>query len=226
MFRTIIKYLRAVREPANTYTHLAGVLLSIPALVLLIHKSVSVGQATHIVAFSIFGTSMLLLYLASTLYHMLPVSTKTISILRRIDHMMIYVLIAGTYTPITLIVLQGLTGWIFFSLVWGIALAGIIFKCVWMHAPKWISLVLYLSMGWMAIFFLPMAWDNLKGNGMWLIITGGVMYSVGAILYAAKWPNPSKEYFNFHAIWHLFVLAGSFCFFWLMYDYVIYLNAG
>jgi len=211
-----------VREPANAYTHLAGALLSVLALVLLIHKSVLHGQPTHIVAFSIFGSSMILLYLASTLYHLLPVSEKGLRILRRIDHIMIYVLIAGTYTPITLIVLEGFLGWALFTAVWAVAVMGVIFKLVWFNAPKWVSLVLYLAMGWMALIAFPALWQVFSFSAVAWILMGGLAYTLGAIIYGIKWPNPSPKHFNFHAIWHIMVMVGSFCFFWLMYQYVIY----
>ncbi|MDG5767015.1 hemolysin III family protein [Balneolales bacterium ANBcel1] len=212
-----------VREPANAYTHLAAVLLSIPALVLLIHRALLYGQPTHVVAFTIFGSSMTLLYLASTLYHMLPLSEKGIKLLRRIDHIMIYVLIAGTYTPITLIALDGFTGWALFVTIWSLAVFGIFFKLLWFHAPKWVSLVIYLGMGWLAIFFLPSLWKDFPPQALAWIIAGGVIYSVGALLYGLKWPNPSPKYFNFHAIWHIMVMAASFCFFWVMYQYVVFI---
>lgn len=218
----IISIISKVREPANAYTHLAGVLLSIPALVMLLHKALMYGQSTHVVAFSIFGTSMVLLYLASTLYHMLPLSEKGIKLLRQLDHVMIYILIAGTYTPISLIVLDGIAGWTLFAVIWSLALLGILFKLLWFHAPSWISLVLYLVMGWAVIAVLPVLWKNfpLKAN-VW-ILAGGLAYTVGAVFYALRWPNPSPNYFNFHAIWHIMVMGGSFCFFWLMYQYVVF----
>ncbi len=221
MKRTL-SILSRVREPANAYTHLAGALLSVIGLVLLIHRSVQHGQPTHVVAFSIFGISMVLLYLASTLYHMLPVSEKGIHTLRRIDHIMIYILIAGTYTPITLIVLEGFIGWALFTAVWTIAVVGVIFKLAWFNAPKWISLVLYLAMGWMVLIVFPALWQVFSFGAIAWILMGGLAYTVGAIIYGLKWPNPSPKHFNFHAIWHIMVMAGSFCFFWLMYQYVIY----
>ncbi len=211
-----------VREPANAFTHLAGVLLSVLGLVLLLHKSVMHGQPVHIVAFTIFGSSMVMLYLASTLYHMLSVTERSICILRRIDHIMIYILIAGTYTPITLIVLEGFAGWALFTAVWSVAVLGVLFKLVWFNAPKWISLVLYLSMGWMALIAFPELWRVFSLSAMIWLLMGGLAYTIGAFIYGFKWPNPSPKHFNFHAIWHIMVMAGSFCFFWLMYQYVVY----
>ena len=211
-----------VREPANTYTHLAGVLLSILGLVLLLHKSVIYGQPVHVIAFTIFGSSMILLYLASTLYHMLPLSEKGILILQRIDHIMIYIMIAGTYTPITLIVLDGYLGWAIFTVIWSVAALGILFKLVWFNAPKWVSLMLYLTMGWLALIVFPALWHVFSLGAILWILMGGLAYTAGAIIYGFKWPNPSPVHFNFHAIWHIMVIIGSFCFFWLMYQYVVY----
>lgn len=211
-----------IREPANAFTHLAGVLLSVFALVLLLHKAIIVGQPVHVVAFSIFGTSMLLLYLASTLYHWLPLSNNGISVFRRIDHIMIYVMIAGTYTPITLIVLDGFLGWALFTVIWSIAVLGIIFKLVWFHAPKWVSLLIYLLMGWAVIVVFPVLWQVFSLGAITWIFMGGLAYTLGAFIYGFKWPNPSPVYFNFHAVWHVMVMVGSFCFFWLMYRHVVY----
>ncbi len=222
MNRLFSKILNA-REPANAYTHLAAVLLSIPALVLLIHRSLLYGEAIHVIAFSIFGSSMILLYLASTLYHMLPLSEIGIRVLRTFDHIMIYILIAGTYTPITLIVLEGLFGWILFATIWSLALFGIVFKLLWFHAPTWVSLLIYLGMGWIAVIFLPVVWHELPPGALAWIIAGGITYTIGAACYGFKWPNPSPKHFNFHAIWHIMVMAGSFCFFWLMYKYVAFI---
>lgn len=210
------------REPANAYTHLAGVLLSVFGLILLIHKSLLHGKSIYIPGFSIFGSSMILLYLSSTLYHYLSVSDKSLRLLRRIDHIMIYILIAGTYTPVALIVLEGFMGRVVFTAIWSIAALGVIFKLAWFNAPKWISLTLYLLMGWMALLVFPALWRVLPVPAVVWLLMGGLAYTVGAVIYAIKWPNPSPEYFNFHAIWHIMVMAGSFCFFWLMYQYVVY----
>lgn len=218
----LITLFQKVREPANAYTHMTGVLLSVFGLVLLVHKSVLYGQPAHVISFSIFGSSMILLYLASTLYHMLPLSQKGVAALRRIDHIMIYILIAGTYTPITLIVLQGLAGWALFTTIWSVAVIGILFKLVWFNAPKWLSLVLYLVMGWMALLVFPALWQVFSLGAIFWILMGGLAYTIGAFIYGFKWPNPSPEHFNYHAVWHIMVMIGSFCFFWLMYQYVVY----
>ncbi len=213
-----------LREPVSGLTHLAGAILSILALILLVYYAVVHATVWHIVAFSIFGASMFLLYTASTLYHLLNISEKGIKILRKIDHMMIYVLIAGTYTPICLVVLRGVWGWSLLTSVWAIALSGIIMKAVWMGAPRWLSTAIYTLMGWIVVIaFIPLVRAIPVGGIIWLV-TGGLLYSMGAVIYGTKWPKINSKHFGFHEIFHLFVLGGSFCHFWLMYRYVLYLG--
>lgn len=215
--------MQIIREPANTFTHLVGVVLSAIALYLLLSRASAHGDLRHIISFSIYGTSMILLYLASTLYHMLPLSKKGIRVLRRIDHIMIYVLIAGTYTPVALVVLDGLVGWVLLVFIWGTALTGTFFKLFRLDAPGWISLVIYLAMGWAVLGVLPYIIPVFDSGALGWAIAGGLTYTLGAMMYAFKWPNFWPIHFNFHAFWHIMVLAGSFCFFWLMYRYVAYI---
>lgn len=212
--------MRCIREPANTFTHLAGVILSSIGLYLLLTKAYTHGDLRHMVSFSMFGISMILLYTASTLYHMLPLSEKGIRVLRRIDHIMIYVLIAGTYTPIALVVLDGLVGWGLLVFIWATALTGTFFKLFRLDAPGWISLVIYLVMGWAVLAVLPFIVRVFEASAMAWAVAGGLVYTLGAMMYAFKWPDFWPKHFNFHAFWHLMVLGGSFCFFWLMYRYV------
>lgn len=209
-----------MREPVNGLTHLAGALLSVVGLVLLLMDAIKSGSASHIVAFSMFGLSMVLLYTASTLYHSLKVKEKTISLLRKLDHSMIYILIAGTYTPICLIVLEGNWSWIVFISVWSVALAGIIKKFFWITAPRWLSVVLYLGMGWMGVLLFPALFVKLPLAFLIWIVTGGLAYTLGAIIYGMEKPNPVPGWFGFHEIWHLFVLAGTFSHFWAFYQYL------
>ncbi|AOT69059.1 PAQR family membrane homeostasis protein TrhA [Geosporobacter ferrireducens] len=213
-----------LREPVSGLTHLAGAILSILALILLVYYAVVHATVWHIVAFSIFGASMILLYTASSLYHLLNISEKGIRILRKIDHMMIYVLIAGTYTPICLVALRGVWGWSLLSSVWVIALSGIIMKAVWMGAPRWLSTSIYTIMGWIVVIaFIPLVRTVPVGGIIWMV-AGGLLYSIGAVIYGTKWPKINSRIFGFHEIFHLFVLGGSFCHFWLMYRYVLYLG--
>lgn len=175
----------------------------------------------HIFAFAIFGISLILLYGASALYHLLPLSPRGINILRRIDHMMIFVLIAGTYTPLCLIPLRGMWGWNFFCVIWSMAFAGIFQAVFWIHAPRWFSTSLYLVMGWLVIIvFYPLVHSIPLGGIIWFTL-GGIFYTGGAFIYALKKPDPVPEIFGFHEIWHLCVMAGSFCHFWAMFRYVL-----
>jgi hemolysin III len=209
-----------MREPANGLTHLVGAVLSVAALVVLLWLAISARDARRLVAFTIFGVSQIALFTASTLYHSLPLAPAGIARLRRIDHMMVFVLIAGTYTPICLVALRGGWGWSLFGVVWGIALCGLIIKTRWMHAPKWLSTALYLAMGWAVVVAAPVLFDRLPVGAVAWLLAGGIIYSIGAVIYALKRPNPFPGIFEAHALWHLFVLAGSACFFWMIVQYV------
>jgi hemolysin III len=201
-------------------THLLGAVLSVAALVVLVWLAISARDARQLVAFTIFGLSQIALYTASTLYHSLPLSPAGVARLRRIDHMMVFVLIAGTYTPICLVALRGGWGWSLFGVVWGIALGGLVIKTRWMHAPKWLSTALYLAMGWAVVVAAPVLFDRLPVGAVAWLLAGGIIYSIGAVIYALKRPNLIPGVFDAHALWHLFVLAGSACFFWMIVQYV------
>lgn len=213
-----------LRDPVNGLTHLIGALLSIIALTFLVYDASLYGKVWHVVSFAIFGSSLILLYSASALYHLLPVSEKGQRILRRIDHMMIFVLIAGTYTPVCLIPLRGPWGWSLLVGIWVLAVTGIVLKAVWMQAPRWFSTMLYLVMGWLALVaFWPLMHTLPMAGIAWLVL-GGIFYSIGAIFYGTKWPNIIPGWFGFHEIFHLFVMAGSFSHFWLMAKYILFIN--
>ena len=213
-----------LRDPVNGLTHLPGIPLAILGTELLVYYAVIGATARHVVTFSVFGASLFLLYTASTLYHLLPVSDDGTQVLRRIDHSMIYVLIAGTYTPICLIPLRGIWGWSIFGTIWGLAAAGIVMTIRWFDAPRWLTTLIYVLMGWLiAIAFVPLLRTIPPGGVAWLV-GGGLFYSIGAIIYGTKRPRlPGWKFFGFHEIFHLFVLAGSFCHWWLMWKYIIYL---
>lgn len=189
-------------ELANAITHGIGFLLSIPALVILIITAAKNGDPLQIVSFTIYGVSMVLLYLFSTMLHSFKPS-KTKNVFAILDHSAIYVLIAGTYTPIALITLNGALGWTLFGIVWGLAIAGITLKCFLINKFKILSTVFYLLMGWLAVIAIKPIYVNLTSAGFALLLTGGLFYSVGAIFYVWR----SLPYS--HAIWHLFVIAGS-----------------
>lgn len=212
---------RKLREPINGLTHLIGAALSIAALVLLVYFAAVKGTVWHVVSFSIFGASLILLYTSSTLYHWLPLSERGVRIFRRIDHIMIFILIAGTYTPICLVSLRGGWGWSVFGIVWGIAITGIVLKLFWLQAPRWFSTLIYLLMGWLVVIaILPLIHSVPIGGIAWLAI-GGIFYSVGALIYGIKRPNIIPGWFGFHEIFHLLTMAGSFSHFWLMFRYVL-----
>lgn len=212
-----------IKEPINALTHFIGVILAIIGTIVLLVISVRDATVWHVVSFSIFGASMILLYSASTLYHALAVSEKAIRVLHRIDHMMIFILIAGTYTPICLVALRGDWGWTIFGIVWGLALLGFLQKIFWFDAPRWLSTLFYVAMGWVAVIaFIPIIKAIPLGGVLWLA-AGGVFYTIGAVIYVLKKPDIFKKYLGFHEIFHIFVLLGTLSHFILMLSYIMYL---
>eukprot|EP00828_Plagiopyla_frontata_P011291 TRINITY_DN16229_c0_g1_i1.p5 TRINITY_DN16229_c0_g1~~TRINITY_DN16229_c0_g1_i1.p5 ORF type:complete len:214 (-),score=74.85 TRINITY_DN16229_c0_g1_i1:1273-1914(-) len=208
------------RDPVSGLTHMIAALLAVLATVLLILRVTSPAMPWHIVTFSIFGGGMILLYTASTLYHWLPLSEAGIRFLRRVDHSMIFFYIAATYTPICLIPLRGPWGWSLFGVIWGAAVAGIVMKIFWLHAPRWLSTAFYLAMGWLVLVGVYPLVMNLSVGALAWLAGGGLVYSAGAVIYAFKWPDPWPGRFGFHEIFHLFVIGGSFCHFVVMYWFI------
>jgi hemolysin III len=211
---------KRLREAFNGLTHLAGGLLACVGLVVLLAKAASAGRADQFVAFGIFGLSLIALYSASALYHLLPLSPAGTARLRRLDHMMIFVLIAGTYTPFCLLALDGAWRVGLLALVWSLAMCGILFKLFWIGAPRWLSVALYLGMGWVAVIAAPALFQAVPPRGIAWVLGGGLVYSVGAIVYGLRRPNLVPGVFGFHELWHLFVVAGSACHFWAVLHYV------
>ena len=201
-------------------THCIGAILAVAGLVFLILESVNPVKPWHIVSFSVFGTGLILLYTASTLYHWLPLSENGIRNLRRLDHIMIFVLIAATYTPVCLIPLRGPWGWSLFGSVWALAILGIFLKLFWLQAPRWFSTTVYIVMGWLAIAGVWPLIMALHVEGFIWVLMGGLLYTIGAVIYAIKLPNPWPNFFGFHEIFHIFVMLGSVSHFWVMYEYV------
>lgn len=210
-----------MKEPVNTLTHLSGALLSVVALTVMILKGLSNQSTIQIVSAIIFGLSLLGLYVASTVYHWVLSSEKLNAVLRRIDHSMIYVLIAGTYTPVCLLALKGALGWSLFAIVWTLALIGIIMKVVWLHAPRWLYTAFYLILGWLAVFFIVPLYKALPLQGFICLLVGGLMYSVGAIIYGTKSKRIQISVFGFHEIFHLFILAGSLAHFIMVERFIM-----
>ncbi len=206
-----------IKDPVSCLTHMAGALLAAVGLILMMF---SAQAPVEMVAFAVFGGTMILMYTASTVYHMFTVSESITKILRTFDHVMIYFFIAGTFTPFTLLLIDGQAKWLFFSLIWGIAVVGTLFKLFWLHAPVWLSLALYLGMGWLGLLVLPYAFGSLSASAVSWIVAGGICYTLGAVVYGLRRPNPVPGWFGFHEIWHLFVMAGSFCHFWVIYFYL------
>ena len=209
-----IKYYSPIEEKININSHAIGFILSLAASVLLVTHASLHGNVWHVVSFSIFGASLVILYVASTCYH----STKKPELrsrLRIIDHASIYVLIAGTYTPFTLVTLKGSIGWVIFGVTWGLALTGIILKLFFTGRYKFISTLMYVFMGWVIIFAIKPLINNLPLEGLLWLVAGGMAYTIGAILYSIK-----KIKFN-HAIFHVFVFIGSFSHFVAVFFYVL-----
>jgi len=201
-------------ETINIITHGIGFILSIAALVILVVAASKYGDARHIISFAIFGASLIVLYAASTLYHYAK-NPELRHKLNIVDHSAIYVLIAGTYTPFTLVVLKGWVGWTIFGISWGLALTGIIFKVFYFGKYDKISTLAYVLMGWVIILAIKPLIDNFSTNGLIWLFAGGLAYSIGAVLYSIK-----SIRFN-HAIFHVFVLLGSFCHFMAVFLYVL-----
>lgn len=198
-----------IKEPVNALTHLAGAVLSAVALVWMIWKGAMHQSGIQIASAITFGVSLILLYSASTIYHWFPGSDKVTAYLRKVDHSMIYILIAGTYTPVCLLALKGTMGYLILAGIWTLALVGIIIKLLWFSAPRWISTAFYLILGWMAILFIVPLYKALPSGGFAWLVAGGLSYTIGSIIYATKSKRIKLSVFGFHEIFHLFVLGGS-----------------
>ncbi len=211
-----------IRDPGSALTHFIGMILAVFASVpLLIKAGISSGRLAFS-ALAVFMLSMILLYGASTAYHTANLTGKALRVLRKLDHMMIFVLIAGSYTPVCLIILGGESGYTLLALVWGIALAGILVMLFWITCPKWFSSAIYIAMGWVCVFVFGQLLSTLPFAAFALLLAGGILYTVGGVIYALKLPalNSLHKYFGSHEIFHLFVMAGSICHFMFMYLYV------
>ena len=211
-----------IREPGSAITHFIGMMLAMFATVPLLVKAGLTSGGRSFMAMAVFMASMVLLYGASAVYHSVNISGKGLRIFRKLDHMMIFVLIAGSYTPVCLIVLGGQQGYTLLSLVWGIALVGMIIKACWITCPKWFSSVIYIAMGWVCLLVFGQLLDTLPTAAFLWLLAGGIIYTVGGVIYALKLPIFNNRHRNFgsHEVFHLFVMAGSICHFIFMYFYV------
>lgn len=213
----------SLREPVNGLTHLVGAVLSAVGLAVLLVVAVENGSVRQIVAFSIFGASLVAMYCASAFYHSLKLSERGVAHLRRIDHMMIYILIAGTYTPICLLMLRGRLGMGLLIAVWSLAALGVLQTVAWMHAPQWLSTALYIGMGWIAVFVVRPLLSAAPPGFFLFLLAGGIIYTLGAIAHATEWPRATTgatpRLFGSHEIWHLCVMGGSFAHYWAILMY-------
>ena len=229
-----------IKDPGSALTHFIAMLTAMVAATPLLIKAASVPgtmhlkaplllkaafftDRLHVAALAVFIVSMILLYAASTVYHTFDISEHVNKILRKIDHMMIFILIAGTYTPVCLIVLGNKSGYRMLSLVWGIAIVGIIINALWINCPKWFSSVIYIAMGWVCIMAIRQIVAALTPAAFTWLLAGGIIYTIGGVIYALKLPifNSKHKNFGSHEIFHLFVMGGSICHFVVMYAFVL-----
>lgn len=212
-----------IKDPGSAITHFIGMLMAIFAAVPLLIKAAHEPSRIYIISLTIYAASLILLYAASTSYHTFDISPKVNTILKKIDHMMISVLIAGSYTPVCLIVLKGKTGIILLTIVWAIAIAGILIKAFWVYCPKWVSSVLYIGMGWTCVLAFTQILNNMSPAAFGWLLAGGIIYTVGGVIYALKLPifNSRHKNFGSHEIFHLFVMGGSACHFVVMYAFLL-----
>lgn len=214
--------LQKIKDPGSALTHFIAMILALFASIPLIIKAAHTPDHIHVLALTIFITSMILLYAASTIYHTLDISPKVNQMLRKVDHMMIFILIAGTYTPVCLLVLGDHTGWTLLGAVWTIAIVGIVINALWITCPKWFSSIIYIAMGWVCIFAFGKIVSALPAEAFGWLLAGGIIYTVGGVIYALKLPifNSRHKNFGSHEIFHLFVMAGSLCHYIVMYSFV------
>jgi hemolysin III len=200
-------------EIANAVTHGIGALVAAAGLVVMVVVAARRGSAWQVAACSIYGASLVLLYLNSTLYHALA-HNRAKHVFKILDHASIYVLIAGTYTPFTLVTLGGGWGWALFGIVWGLAIVGVVFKSIWIGRLKILSTAVYVAMGWLAIVAVKPLLAALPVSGFLWLLAGGLCYTGGVAFYASRWRYA-------HFLWHLWVMAGSACHYWAVYRYVL-----
>ncbi|WP_293914094.1 hemolysin III family protein, partial [Deinococcus sp.] len=208
MKRAFASFYSSLREPWNSLTHWAGAGAALVALIGLV--AYAAAHKLSIWPFVVFGLSMLFLYTASASYHSFRVGERALLRLRKLDHSAIFLLIAGSYTPVAYFGLSGVWQSVVLWVVWGVAIAGMLLKLLTMRLPRWISTVLYVALGWTALAFIPQLAQRLSGAALFWLAAGGVLYTVGAVIYGTRRWNPRPGVFGFHEIWHLFVLGGTF----------------
>lgn len=212
-----------LKDPASSISHLIGTIMAVFAAFPLIAKAYQTGGISYSLSMFVFSMTLILLYLASTLYHGI-ISTETVERrLKKFDHMMVYCLIAGTYTPICTLVLGGKLGLTMLLVIWGIALVGMLINMIWIYCPKWLNSLVYIAMGWVVVFAFRSVIAALSPAGFGWLLAGGIIYTVGGVIYALKLPlfNNRHQGFGTHEIFHIFCIAGSMCHYILMYLYVL-----
>lgn len=212
-----------LKDPGSAITHFIGMLMAIFSAIPLVIKAYHEPSRLYLLSIIIYALSLIALYAASTSYHSFNGSEKLNTLLKKIDHMMISVLIAGSYTPVCLLALDIKTGTILLIVVWSFALVGILFKAFWVHCPKWVSSILYIGMGWTCVFAFSPLLNALSSQAfLWLLI-GGLIYTAGGVIYALKLPlfKLTCKHFGNHEIFHLFVMGGSICHFVVIYAFLL-----
>lgn len=217
-----MRIIEHIKDPGSAITHFIGFLMALASSLPLLAKAAGHEERGTLYCMIVFMLSMMLLYAASTTYHTFDVSKRVNRILQKIDHSAISVLIAGTYTPPCLLVIKQPTGRNLCMLVWGIAIAGIVIKLFWISCPKWFSSILYIGMGWACVTAFPSLLSDLPRAAFYWFLAGGILYTIGGIIYALKLPvfNSRHKYFGTHEIFHLFVMGGSVCHFTAIYCYI------
>lgn len=212
-----------IREPGSAITHFIGMLLATIASIPLLIKAALTAGTPGLIAMTVFMTSMVLLYTASTLYHAVNLQGKTLKRFRKLDHMMIFVLIAGSYTPICMLVLNPVSGHRLLVIIWLLALVGMLINLLWITCPKWFSSIIYIAMGWACVSVFGQLYSALSSSGFFWLLTGGIIYTIGGIIYALKLPvfNSLHKNFGSHEIFHLFVMGGSICHYICMYSCIL-----
>ncbi|MDP4115727.1 MAG: hemolysin III family protein [Bacteroidota bacterium] len=208
------------REPMNGLTHFVGVIFALYVTGLMIFNSLLPYRPDYLISFGIYGLGMISLFTASTIYHWLNLSAEGIKKLRKIDHIMIFVSIAATDTPLCIISIKGILGWEIVAGLWFFTIIGALFKIFWITAPRWFSTIIYLVMSWTAFIIIFPLLHNLSMEALFWLAIGGVFFMAGAIIYGIKKPNPLPGFFGFHEIFHIFILLGSVCHFWFIYKYI------
>ncbi|WP_461811626.1 PAQR family membrane homeostasis protein TrhA [Faecalimonas sp.] len=214
---------KTLKDPASAITHFIGMIAAIFVATPLLLKAWHKPDKIYFISFVIYIISVILLYAASTLYHSLDISEKINKRLKKFDHMMISILIAGSYTPVCLIVLNGKIGYTLLFIIWGIAILSILIKAFWVYCPKWFSSILYITMGWTCVLAFPQIYQKLSTPAFVWLLVGGIIYTVGGIIYGLKLPifNAKHQSFGSHEIFHLFVMGGTACHFVVMYVYLL-----